>query len=89
MRSWTSQFLMFFLPTLTQYHLPLDMRTKQDVRLKNANRSTALECSVIDYCVCGGGRGGGLTIFAGSKLSPFAFSGVETFGPLESFLTHQ
>lgn len=37
--------------TCIPYHLPLNMRTKQHVSLKNAYRIATFERSVIDYCV--------------------------------------
>ena len=62
---------------------------QEHVTVRNHNRSTVLERSVLKYCVCGGE---GYNRFSGNPTSPSASimaQNIQLFGPREGFLTHQ
>ena len=61
---------------------------QEQVTVKNHNRSTALERSVLKYLW----GGGGLNLFYGYPTSPSASvmaQNIQLLGPHEGFLTHQ
>ena len=56
---------------------------QEQVKVRNHNRSTALERSVLQYC-------GALTGLTGTQPSASVMAeNIQLFGPHEGFLTHQ